>query len=264
MKPVFIFAPYWLGNFSPSHASYSRHNWRILAVPPGEGTPTQKMGALDKALADETAAIRAAGKLPVAVVGDCTMSIGMLAGLQRHHPDLTLVWFDSHGDFNTPATSPSGFIGGMPLAMLCGRGEQTIVQGAGAAIQPETAVILTDARDLDPGEAEAVAQSGLTHLPDLADLLTHPLPALPKPIYIHFDVDVLRLADLSAVNYPAQGGPSLETVRQALACLTRTGRVVGVSLTMWNPELDPDGRGEETVMALIDHLQDLLLDAPGR
>lgn len=262
MKPVFIFAPYWLGQFNPIWASYPRHNWRILAVPPTEGTPTQRMGALGKALADETAAICAAGKLPVAVVGDCTMSIGVLAGLQRHYPHLTLVWFDAHGDFNTPATTISGFIGGMPLAMLCGRGEQTIVEGAGAAIQPESAVILTDGRDLDPGEAQLIAQSGLTHLPHLVDLLTQPLPE--QPIYLHFDVDVLQLADLSAVRFPAQGGPSLETVRQALACLAGTGRVVGASITLWDPELDPDGRGEETVMALIDYLNEQLLAAPGR
>jgi arginase len=180
----------------------------------------------------------------------------VLAGLQQESPDLTLVWYDAHGDFNTPETTPSGFIGGMPLAMLCGRGEQTIMTGAGAKIHPERQVILTDARDLDPGEKEAVAESGLTHLPDVADLLNLALP--DQPIYIHFDSDVLRLADMAAVNYPAEGGPTLETIEASLAHLAQTGRIAAISVTMWNPKLDEDGSAEQTVMGVIERLVEQL------
>lgn len=256
MKPVFIFAPYWMGKFSPIHAAQARHTWRLLAVPPAEGSPTERMGALGKALADEVAAIRAEGNLPVAVVGDCTFSIGVTAGLQRDTPDFTLIWFDAHGDFNTPQTTPSNFIGGMPLAMLCGRGEQTIVNGAGAARVPEASVILTDGRDLDPLEADAVAGSALVHLPDVGQLVGLELPN--RPIYIHFDVDVLRLADMAAVNYPAEGGPSLQTLETALAYLASTGRVAAVSVTMWNPELDEESHAETVVMNLVESLVDKL------
>jgi arginase len=138
----------------------------------------------------------------------------------------------------------------MPLAMLCGRGEQTIVQGAGANVHPEANVILTDARDLDPGEAEAVAASAVTHLPQVDDLLSQPLP--DTPLYVHLDVDVLHLSDLSAVNYPAEGGPALETVAQSLERLARSGRVAAVSVTLWNPELDDSGSAEEVVLGLVD------------
>jgi arginase len=203
-------------------------------------------------MADEIAVVRAAGNLPVAIVGDCTFSIGVLAGLQRQTPELTLVWYDAHGDFNTQDTTQSGFIGGMPLAMLCGRGEQTIVAGARARIQPEANVFLTDGRDLDPAEKEAIATSALTHLPAVADLLSLELP--DRPIYIHFDCDVLRLDDLSAVSFPAEGGPSLETVEATLVRLVDTGRVVAVSVTMWNPEADADGRAEQVVMGIVDRL----------
>jgi arginase len=211
------------------------------------------MGVLSQALADEVAAVRGDGNLPIAIVGDCTFSIGVLAGLQRDIPELTLVWYDAHGDFNTHDTSPSGFIGGMPLAMLCGRGEQTIVAGAGAKVQPEANVILTDARDLDPGEQEAVTKSALTHLSDVADLLSLDLP--DRPIYIHFDCDVLRLNDMSAVNYPAEGGASLETIEAALARLSDTGRIAAISVTMWNPELDNgDRKAEQVVTGIVDRL----------
>ncbi len=252
MKPVYILAPYWMGDFSPSHAALARHTWRLLTPPVPEGSPTERMGVLCKALADEVAAVRAEGNLPVVIAGDCTFSIGTLAALQREDPDFTLVWYDSHGDFNTHQTTPSGFIGGMPLAMLCGRGEQAIVEGSGAKVHPEADIILTDARDLDPGEAEALAESGLTHLPSVADLSSLTLP--DKPIYIHFDCDVLHLSDLSAVTYPAEGGPTLETVDASLTHLAGAGRVSAISVSMWNPDMDEDSQAEQVVMGVVERL----------
>jgi arginase len=253
MKPVYIFAPYWMGDFSPSRMAVARHTWRLLTPALPEGKPTERMGVLCRALADEVAAIRADGRLPLVIVGDCTCTIGVLAALQRETPDLTLVWYDAHGDFNTPETTPSGFIGGMPLAMLCGRGEQTIVTGTGAKIHPEVKVILTDARDLDPGEKQALAHSAVTHLPNVANLLTLDLP--DRPIYVHFDSDVLRLTDMSAVNYPAKGGPTLETIETSLAHLANTGRIAAISVTMWNPDKDDEEKSaEQVVMGIVERL----------
>ena len=250
MRAIYIAAPYWMGDFSAPHMAVARHTWRLLTPTLPDASPTERMGALCRALADEVAAVRTEGNLPVVIAGDCTASIGVLAGLQRQSPDFTLVWYDAHGDFNTHETTPSGFIGGMPLAMLCGRGEQTIVEAAGASIHPESDIILTDGRDLDPGETEAVAGSALTHLPNVADLSAQILP--DKPLYVHFDCDVLRLSDLSAVSYPAEGGPTLDTVEASLAHLAATGRVAAVSVSMWNPEMDPDGEAETLVLDLID------------
>lgn len=251
-KPIYIFAPYWMGDFSPARLGLAHHNWRLLMLELPDGSPTERMGVLCRALADEVAAIRADGNLPVAFVGDCTFSIGMLAGLQQEFSDLALVWYDAHGDFNTQATTPSGFIGGMPLAMLCGQGEQTIIDGAGAKIQPEADVILTDARDLDPQEAELVAQSKVTHLPNVAALSSMALP--DKPLYVHFDTDVLSTTDLSAVSYPAEGGPSLEVVEASLNHLATDGQLAALSVTLWNPDLDKDGTAEQVVLGVIERL----------
>jgi arginase len=140
--------------------------------------------------------------------------------------------------------------------MLCGRGDQTIVLAAGAKVQPEAQVILIDGRDLDPGEKEAVAESPLIHLPNLADLLTLPLPE--QPIYLHFDSDVLRLSGMAAVNYPAEGGATLDVIEASLARLAQTGRIAAVSVTLWNPELDEDSQAEEVVMGLVERLVDQL------
>jgi arginase family enzyme len=76
-----------------------------------------------------------------------------------------------------------------------------------------------------------------------------------RPIYIHFDSDVLPLSALSAVSYPAEGGASLETIEASLAHLADTGSIVAISVTMWNPELDDEARtAEQVVMGLVDRL----------
>lgn len=254
----FLLVPYWMGDLSPHHLALARHTWRlVVAETSPEDRPAGRMGEISRVLAQHVAAVRAAGQLPVILAGDCTATIGVAAGLQQHSSDFTLVWYDAHGDFNTWETSPSGFIGGMPLAMLCGRGEQTIVERAGALPHPERQVVLTDGRDLDPLEKEAVARSGITHLPSVTGLLQVDLA--DRPIYVHFDPDVLNLADLAAVNYPAQGGPALAEVEASLAHLAGAGRIIALSVTLWNPELDGEsGRAEQVVMGLVERLVDRL------
>lgn len=154
-----------------------------------------------------------------------------------------------YGDFNTWETSPSGFLGGMPLAMLVGRGDQTIVKGVGLTPIPEEKVILTDARDLDPGEREAVEGSAILHLPKVETLLEMELPV--GPLYVHFDCDVLKPDEAPAMNYLAPGGPSSSMMRALFRRLRETGRIVAISLSAWNPELDEDGQTKEVVMALL-------------
>jgi arginase len=188
----------------------------------------------------------------VSLAGDCCIAIPVLAGLQRAGIDPTLIWFDAHGDFNTWETTPSGFLGGMPLAMLVGRGEQRMSKAVGLRSLPEDQIILTDARDLDPGEGEAVAGSQITHLPDTAALLSYPLP--DRPIWIHFDTDILRPEDASAMNYLTPGGPDVETLKAVFKDLAGTGRVIAVSVSAWNPDLDSDGKSRKVCMELLEIL----------
>jgi arginase len=119
----------------------------------------------------------------------------------------------------------------MPLAMLTGRGEQTIVEAAGQQPLPEERAVLVGARDLDPGEDEAVAASAMTVV-DVEDI---PTLETAGPLYVHVDVDVVDPGDLPAVNYPAPDGPSLETTKAAMEHLAATGRVAAFSVSSWNP-----------------------------
>jgi arginase len=117
---------------------------------------------------------------------------------------------------------------------------------------PESKIILTDARDLDPEEKIAVEESAVQHLPDVAMLLDGPLPA--GAIYVHFDVDVINPADVPAVSYLAVGGPSVNVLGRVFDYLAESGQVAAVSVSSWNPDLDEDGRSRTAAMGLLKRL----------
>ena len=97
--------------------------WADIA--PDFSAADEPVVAVNRALAKT---IRAnADKIPVVFANDCTSCLGMVKGLETKTP--AILWYDSHGDFNTPATTPSGFLGGMPLAALVGRGNQHLMRG---------------------------------------------------------------------------------------------------------------------------------------
>lgn len=257
MENHFILTPYFLDEREAGLEALARPGWRVNrpTLPDGKTPPGEKqarMAALYRPLRDAVAEAVGEGRRPVSVAGDCCTTLGVLAGLQRAGLAPALIWFDAHGDFNTWETTPSGFLGGMPLAMAVGRGEQTLVEGVGLTPIPEEKVILTDARDLDPGEREVVAGSAVTHLPQVEQLLERQLPA--GPLYVHFDVDVLDPNEAPAMNYPAPGGPAAETLRRVFRRLAESGRVAAVSLSSWAPGLDEDGRSQKVCLELLKEL----------
>jgi arginase len=245
-----ILTPFFLDEHVEPLEAVAQPAWRLNrpALPAGE---TQaRLVALYRPLRDVVARAAAGGARPLSVAGDCCPSLAVLAGLQQAEVTPTLIWFDAHGDFNTWQTTPSGFLGGMPLAMAVGRGEQTIVDGLGLRPLPEEKVILADARDLDPAEGEALRASAVTHLPQVEALLERDLP--PGPLYVHFDCDVLDPQEAPAMKYPAPGGPSPDTLRRVFRRLAVTDRLVALSLSAWDPELDEDGRSRAACMELLD------------
>jgi arginase len=181
--------------------------------------------------------------------GDCLCVIGVLAGLQRKGISPTLYWFDAHGDFHTWETSQSRFLGGMPLAMITGRGEQTIADATGMKPLDDHSVVLVGARDLDQGEDSAVASSAMTVMPVDEVMKTAPVRG---PIYIHVDVDVIDPIDVPAVNYPSPDGPSADSVKAAVEHLASSGRVVAASVSSWNPQLPGAGTSADAVRSIMD------------
>ena len=187
----FILTPFFLDQPELGLEPLVEPDWVINKPRLPDGTSLKRMAVLYEPLAELVHLAIRQGERPVSIAGDCCTSLGVLGGLQRAELEPTLIWFDAHGDFNTYETTPSGFLGGMPLAMLVGRGEGSIVQSLDLDPLPEERVILSDGRDLDPGERGALAGSDILHLPDVIQLLNYDLP--PGPLWVHFDTDVIDL-----------------------------------------------------------------------
>jgi arginase len=240
-----IFVPHFIGERSRDRARLAGGE---LVTPELPAAGAQQRLAV---LYEELAARVAASAQPRVQAGDCVATLGVAAGLQRRGVDFHLVWLDAHGDFNTWETTPSGFLGGMPLAMLAGLGEQTIVEALGLRPLAARRILLVGARDLDPGEREnlsgaRVPQAAVTDVPAMVP---------PEgPLYVHLDLDVVALDEMPAVNYPAPGGPSAAGVRLALDHLFSTGRVAALSVTCWDPALDGAERSRATAESLVGDL----------
>lgn len=252
MSDQFVLTPYFLDRKLPGLLPLAGEDWRIVESSLSGEDSQQRMLQLYEPLASAVEAICRAGDRPVSIAGDCCAPIGVLAGLQRAGIDPTLVWLDAHGDFNTWETSPSGFIIGMPLAMIVGRGEQTLPEGLGLTSLAETRVVLSDARDLDPKEALALQASAVRHLTSVTAIENAHIPA--GPVYLHFDTDILDPSDAPAMNFPTPGGPSTAELEALFARLADGGRVAAISVSTWNPTMEGAAGSQDLIMGLLDRL----------
>jgi arginase len=252
VRNQFILTPFNLDAPLPELQQLAQEDWYINKIVLPDMSTQQRMSAIHQPIASFVAHTCSQGMRPVSIAGDCCTALGVAAGLQRAGINPTLLWLDAHGDFNTWETTPSGFIGGMPLAMLVGRGEQGMVEAVSLRSCPENQVLLCDGRDLDPREKQALAQSGVHHIEDIRALLEHPL--LADSLYIHLDVDIVNPDDAPAMRFRASGGPSSADLRSVFQTLALTKQIVAVSMATWDPRLDGDGRSKTICMELLDCL----------
>jgi arginase len=117
----------------------------------------------------------------------------------------------------------------MPLAMIAGLGELRMNQAVGLEPIPSEKIILADGRDLDLGEQVLVEESGITHIKDFSSLKDYEFKG---PVYLHFDCDVVHLDDISAVKYPAKGGPRASEVAEVFRNLKNRLELVAISATV--------------------------------
>ena len=230
----------------------------MIDIPASDEPREERLGHLLARLGYEVARARSAGFFPLVLGGDCLTSLGTLAGMLAPHTT-GIAWFDAHGDFNTPAITLSGYLGGMPLACAVGRGldelrERSKLSGS----VPERNVALLGARDLDPPEADALAASEvmMVRSDQLANAgaLDAAMARLRKveQVYLHVDIDVLDPAEAPGVNYPAGGGLTLAQLQDAVRQVIALGNVGAIALTAVDPDKDMDGRTVAAALQVID------------
>jgi arginase len=237
-------------------AALEQDGHRVTTTTLTTRAPFRVEAAVAVDLADQVAqAVRAARQRqarPLVLSGNCNAGVGSAIASEP----AGIVWFDAHGDFNTPETSPSGYFDGMALAMATGRCWRTLVQRIGGfAPIPDERVVLVGARDLDPGEHALLAASGVTWVQGLSDLapLDRALDALaartPR-VYLHLDLDIHDPREAPANTYAAPGGPSRAQVLEAVAHVAARLEIAAAGLAAYDPAVDPDGRTAAAGVAL--------------
>jgi arginase len=173
-----------------------------------------------------------------------------------------VLWLDAHGDFHTWSSTQTQYIGGMPLAMFVGRVDEgpdprsqaalACLSAIGVQAYPQARIVLADARDLDPGEREALSSSPILRCP-LDDVLEHLRPQ--ESIYLHWDTDVIDdPVRMPALKYHVRRGPSAADVATLFRAL-RSCDIVAVSVSAWHAEQDGDN---QTALACLEILNTLL------
>jgi len=247
-----LVTPYFIDQAAPAHLRLSTFAAWINQPAIGGATQLERVASIGEPLAAQVHRVLQAGERPVSIAGDCCTTLAVLAGLQRSGMNPRLLWLDAHGDFNTPEISLSGFLGGMPMAMLVGRGDQTIMQRLGTRPLRETDVILCDARDLDPEERQALDGSGVVRLASVDRLRV--LELADRPLHVHLDVDLLNPLDAPAMAYATAGGPRLPELEAAAAWLALAARPVSVSMTTWAFDRDMDRHTEHACLRILSAL----------
>jgi arginase family enzyme len=177
-----------------------------------------------------------ADRFPVLTSSDCSICMTTFQAVVRHAPDVYVLWLDAHGDFNTPATTPSKFLGGMCLAAACGRWDA----GFEPSIEPAR-VLMCGVRDLDPGERVLVETSGVGNArpPEVVPFLSG------RRVYVHLDMDVLD-PDVLPSQFAVPHGMSDTGLRTLLGDVARECDVVGVEVTAFEAPEDAAERERRT------------------
>jgi arginase len=195
----------------------------------------------------------AEGRLPLVLGGDHSLAIGSIAGTSNHFAregePVGLIWFDAHGDANTPDTTPSGNIHGMSLAVCLGLGDSELVNlgGRSPKIQARHAVLI-GVRDLDPGERENLKRSNV-HVYTMRDVDERGMRDVldegiklagdgTAGIHLSFDLDVLDPEDAPGTGTPVRGGITYREAHLAMEMLSDRAQVVAIDLVEVNPVLD--------------------------
>jgi arginase len=168
--------------------------------------------------------IYASGQTPVTALTRCAVALATLPVVARFHPDALVVWFDAHGDINTPESSTTAFLGGLALSGPMGLWDSGLGSGIAAAN-----VVLGGARELDPFERRLIDDGVVRHVPVGPGLLDDLDAAVgDRPVYFHLDCDVLE-PGLVPTDYRVPNGLSLDELA-GVANRLAANVVVGVEV----------------------------------
>ena len=206
------------------------------------------------------------GCMPLVLGGDHSIAIGSVAGVSRFYArrgeSIGLIWVDAHSDMNTPGTSPSGNVHGMPLAVLTGHGPQQLRSLADRhpAVRPEN-VSMIGVRKIDPAERQIVISSGVRVFtmsevdergiaPCVEEAITRAGEGTAG-FHLSYDLDSLDPMIAPGVGTPVAGGLTFREGHLICEKVARSGRLVSLDMVELNPVLDAHNRTAQTAVGLI-------------
>ena len=229
----------------------------------------KEIRATCEALRDKVMGILQKGRMPVVLGGDHSIAMGTISGVSRFHREkgekVGLVWFDAHGDMNTPETSPTGNIHGMPLAAALGLGEKSLAGLAGATPMVDGArAAVIGLRDVDPAERENLRDSGIGAF-TMRDIDERGMRAVMEEaikratagtagMHVSFDLDGIDPDHAPGVGTAAPGGLSYREAHLAMEMLFDTGKVLSAEFVEVNPILDQSNRTANLGVGLLQSL----------
>jgi arginase len=219
-----------------------------------------------QALAEKVTYVLQHGGTPIILGGDHSIAIGSVSGLaafyRKHEQRVGVLWFDAHGDMNTPDSSPSGNIHGMPFAAILGRGapELTHISGFAPKVHPEDCALI-GARDVDPTEAEIMRNSGV-RIYTMREVDERGMSACVDEaiaiaarntigFHVTMDMDFVDPDFAPGVGTPVPGGPTYRESHLAMEKVADSGKMLSFELTEVNPVLDTSNRTAELGVQLI-------------
>lgn len=197
---------------------------------------------------------------PLVLGGNCNNILGILGGVASSI--IGIIYFDAHGDYNTPKISISGFFDGMPLAIATGQCYPDLLTQIGnIGPIPEAYTMHVGARDLDPKERELLENSEVqllenselkkdTQMSALSSALTK-LQSEVNEVYLHIDIDVIDPQEAPGVNYRTPNGLSLDEMEKAILMIAEKFRIKAAALTAYNPDNEKDDKTLRTGIHLL-------------
>ncbi|MBA3241772.1 MAG: arginase, partial [Acidobacteria bacterium] len=218
------------------------------------------------ALAEDVKRVLERGELPIVLGGDHSIAIGTVAGVasfcRQREETLGLIWFDAHADMNTPESSPSGNIHGMPLAVLLGYGapELTGIEGFSPKLDPQFCAHI-GARDLDEGERELIRRLGIRFFTmreiderGMSACVDEAIAIASKAsggYHVTLDVDALDPGDAPGSGTVVRGGLTYREAHLAMEKIADAGGALALEIVEINTALDVNNRTAELGVELI-------------
>ncbi len=206
------------------------------------------------------------GQTPLVLGGDHSLAVGTVSGAAEFHrrqgQSIGVLWIDAHSDINTPETTPSGNVHGMPLAALVGLGPQSLagIFGYSPKVSPENTVLI-GVRDIDAAERENIRRAGIAHVYTMRDIDERGMRAVMEEAlrtasrgtagyHVSLDMDWIDPEDAPGVGTPVRGGATYREAHLAMEIIADHGRMISFEMVEVNPVIDEHNRTADLAVEL--------------